>query len=277
VDEALRNLVAVGADPSRAALLDNFAWGSPAREEELGGLVRAARACHDAALGYGAPFVSGKDSLWNEYRTASGEARAIPGTLLVTALAPLEDAARAATADLKREGDPVYLVGETREELGGSIYNRRLWHVGNAVPKVDFARARARFERLHAAIAAGLVRACHDLSEGGLAVAAAEMAIAGRLGLALDLRAVPGAAAVGSDAALLFSESASRFLVEVAPEDAAAFERAMAGGACARVGAVERDPVLRATGRRGNEALAESVAVLARCFKDPLPLAFGGS
>jgi phosphoribosylformylglycinamidine synthase len=257
VDEALRNVVAVGADPARTAILDNFCWGDPKQPDRMAGLVRACAGCYDAAVAFGTPFVSGKDSLNNEYRDASGTRVAIPPTLLITALAQVADVRRCVTMDLKLIGSPLYLVGATRNELLGGYLLAVLAPAEAArlaeeseLPRVDLAVARATFAALHAAISAGLVRACHDLSEGGLGVAAAEMAIAGGLGLELDLRRVDGP----GDALLkLFSESPSRFLVETAPEHAAAFEAAMAGLPLARVGTSLAEPELRL--RNGDSAL----------------------
>src|SRR5262249_30564311 len=121
IDEAFRNAVAVGADPDRIALLDNFCWGDPNSPERLGELVRCAQGCHDAAIAYNAPFISGKDSLKNEYAEENGR-RAIPGTLLMSAIGILPDLQHAVTMDLKAPGNLLYLVGETRTELGGSHY-----------------------------------------------------------------------------------------------------------------------------------------------------------
>jgi phosphoribosylformylglycinamidine synthase len=244
VDEAIRNAVAVGADPERIALLDNFCWGDPNRPETLGALVEAARGCHDAALHYGAPFISGKDSLNNEYLGADGWRHAIPGTLLISAIGIIEDVGRAVTMDLKAAGDVMYLLGETRPEFGGSHFDmvrgtqsvdeprHTPYATQTTSPVPDLPRyAPQLYRALHNAMRAGLVRACHDLSEGGLAVAAAEMCIGGRLGLALTL-------ATDDPLTALFSESNGRLLVEVHPADCAAFEQALAGLPLARVGIV---------------------------------------
>jgi phosphoribosylformylglycinamidine synthase len=267
VDEALRNVVAVGADPDRVALLDNFCWGSPSLPDRLGGLVRAAQGCHDAALAYRTPFISGKDSLNNEYVDTKGVKRAIPPTLLISSLGIVPDVGQAVTMDLKAAGDYLYVVGETRAELGGSLYYRLHGALGNSVPaplpdSIETLRA------LHAAMRQGLARACHDLSEGGLAVAAAEMALAGRLGLDLDLATLP-CSGVERDDAALFAESSGRFLVEVAPEDAAAFERALDGRPLACLGWVARDGALQVRGQRGNVVIECAVGELVRAWQSP--------
>jgi phosphoribosylformylglycinamidine synthase len=240
IDEAVRNCVAVGADPARIAILDNFCWGYTDRPETLGALVRAALACHDVAIAFGTPFISGKDSLNNEFTYVdAGQRRTIqiPHTLLISALGQIDDVARAVTMDLKTPGNWLYQVGATKRELAGSHFAMIAGDAvaGDgaaetlAVPQVDTAVAKRTFAAVHAAIGRGLVRACHDLSEGGLAVAIAEMALAGAWGARLRLDAVPRDGSIGegdrhAEQTLLFSESASRFVLEVPPSSRADVE-----------------------------------------------------
>ncbi len=266
VDEAVRNVVAVGADPDRIALLDNFCWGNPSLPDRLGGLVRAAQGCHDAALAYGTPFISGKDSLNNEYVDPQGQKRAIPPALLISSLGIVPDVRQVVTMDAKHAGDIVYIIGETRAELGGSLYYRLHGGLKGAVP-APLPDAIETMRALHRAIRAGLVRACHDLSEGGLAVTAAEMAFAGRLGMELDLAALPRTADVERDDVALFSESSARFLVAVAPEKAAAFEAALAGRPIARLGAVTGDGMLRVRGLGGEAVMTCPITDLLRAWQ----------
>jgi phosphoribosylformylglycinamidine synthase len=239
IDEAVRNCVAVGADPSKIAILDNFCWGDCEKPETLGSLVRAAIACHDLSLELGTPFISGKDSLNNEYSfndaTGKRQTIAIPATLLISAMGQIDDVAKCVTMDLKATGNWLYLVGQTKDELGGSHLALVNGLEGGQVPTVDPKGAKQTFVSLHRAIDAGLVRACHDLSEGGLAVAMAEMAFAGGLGAQVELPA-------GVEPAVaLFSESNTRFVCEVEPGHAAAFEQALAGVPLAKMGAVQDD------------------------------------
>jgi phosphoribosylformylglycinamidine synthase len=246
VDEALRNVVAVGADPDQVAILDNFCWGNPNLPDRLGSLVRCALGCYDAALAYGTPFVSGKDSLNNEYLGADGRKHAIPGTLLISALGIVPAARYATTMDLKAAGNLLVLLGTTVDEMGGSLYYALHGALGTQPPQPP-ANPLGRLRTLHALICAGLVQACHDCSEGGLAVAAAEMAMAGRLGLDLDIDRMPlaGDATGLRPSARLFAESLGRFLLEVRPADLPAVEAALAGQvACAVLGRVEAVPRL---------------------------------
>jgi phosphoribosylformylglycinamidine synthase len=257
IDEAVRNCVAVGADPARIAILDNFCWGDCERPETLGSLVRAALACHDLAIALGTPFISGKDSLNNEFRytDTDGQKRtiAIPPSLLISALGQVADVSRCVTMDLKGEGNILYQVGWTRDELGGSHFHLVRSLEGGQVPQVEPAIARSTFAALHRSIDAGVVCACHDLSEGGLAVAAAEMAFAGGLGARIYLAQVPHRLSESTstqdlNAALLFSESNSRFLCEVRPDEVGHFEAMMADVPHAAIGEVTSTPRLRIMG-----------------------------
>ncbi len=209
IDEAIRNAVAVGANPDRIAILDNFCWGDPTRPETLGSLVEAVRGCHDAAVHFGTPFISGKDSLNNEYLGADGERHAIPPTLLISALGIIDDVAKAVTMDLKAAGNMMYLVGNIQPTANGQL------------PAADL------YGLFHRALQAGLVRSCHDLSEGGLAVAAAEMCIGGRVGLSLTI-----------EEANLFTETNGCLLVEVQPDHADEFERTLVDQPHQRIGFV---------------------------------------
>jgi phosphoribosylformylglycinamidine synthase len=271
IDEAIRNCVAVGADPRRIAILDNFCWGDTDRPETLGSLVRAALACRDLAVTLGVPFISGKDSLNNEFRYTDAQGRrqsmAIPPSLLISALGQVADVARCVTMDLKQPGNLLYLVGQTREELGGSHFNLVESISGGNVPRVDAMLARRTFYALHGAIDAGLVRSCHDLSEGGLAVAAAEMVFAGGYGARIELERV----AVDDEPAVvgLFSESNTRFLCEVSPERAGDLEERLQNVPLVRIGQVSDGRRLEMTWR-GTTVVAAELAVLKEAWQAPL-------
>jgi phosphoribosylformylglycinamidine synthase len=219
IDEAVRNIVAVGGRFDRIAILDNFCWGNCDKPDRLGALARAARGCYDAALAFAAPFISGKDSLNNEFQTDAGETINIPGTLLISALGLVDDVNRCVSMDAKRPGNLLVVVGLTKNELGASHYYQRAGALGAHVPEVDLKTAPKVMAAVAEAIKGGLVAACHDCSEGGLAVALAEMALAGGLGLEIDLAGVPADGSVSRTDQLLFSESPSRFVLEVVPEN----------------------------------------------------------
>ena len=219
IDEAIRNVVCVGGDIERIALLDNFCWGNCDKPDRLAGLVKAGQGCYDAAMAFGTPFISGKDSLNNEFVTNSGETINIPGTLLISAMAIVKNVNRCVTMDVKQAGNMLLMVGETRNELGGSHYYKLRGELGANVPKVDLAAAPKIAAAVAQAIEQSVVVSCHDCSEGGLAVALAEMAFAGGLGVEVNLANLPCARGVTLDEQRLFSESPSRFLLEVKPDD----------------------------------------------------------
>ena len=252
IDEALRNAVATGGNRKRTALLDNFSWGNPDKPDRLGGLVRAAKGCYDFAVGFGTPFISGKDSLYNEYRdSATGESIAIPGTLLISAVCPIEDISKTMSMDAKGAGDVVYLAGVTRKELGGSHYYRLRGEVGVSVPHVRLEEARRTLDAVAAAVETGLLRSAHDCSEGGLAVALAETAFAGGFGMDLT---VPAEAQSGLRMdAFLFSESASRFVLTCAADREAELQSALEshGAAAFRLGVVTEDTAFRVADSAG--------------------------
>jgi phosphoribosylformylglycinamidine synthase II len=248
IDEAVRNCVAVGTDPDRIAILDNFCWGYTDRPETLGSLVRAALGCQETAVAFQTPFVSGKDSLNNEFSyEVDGEKTtiSIPSTLLISAMGQVNDVQNCVTMDLKQAGSLLYVIGDTHREFGGSHFGLIVGRQGGQVPTVDTEKARRIFRSLHQAIEAGCVRSCHDLSEGGLSVGLAEMAFAGGLGAEIDLQQVP----IGSDPETnqdgseatvirLFSESNSRFVVEVPADLAATFESYFEDSTLGRLGHV---------------------------------------
>jgi phosphoribosylformylglycinamidine synthase len=264
IDEAMRNVVAVGADPRRVALLDNFCWGNTDRPEVLGSLVRAAEACRDLALAYGTPFISGKDSLNNEFH-AGDRHIVIPPTLLISALGRIADVRRCVTMDLKKAGNELFLVGTTKEEMGGSHYHLVVGSTGGQVPQPDPELAVRIFRAIHDAISRGLLRSCHDLSEGGLAVAVAEMAFAGEIGA--DLTNIGTGL---SDEVLLFSESCTRFMVEVAPENVASIRQLFGSLPLIHVGRTCKEPRLRIAGSNGEWVVWVALTELKEAWQKPL-------
>ncbi|MCH2203708.1 MAG: phosphoribosylformylglycinamidine synthase subunit PurL [Fuerstiella sp.] len=270
IDEAVRNCVAVGADPDRIAILDNFCWGSTERAETLGTLVRAAMACHEVSVVLGTPFISGKDSLNNEFSwdDESGDRQtvAIPSTLLISALGQIEDVQQCVTMDLKEAGNQLYLVGETHDELGGSHLSLVNGLSGGFVPRMDPEQALLIFRAVHQAICSGIVRSCHDLSEGGLAVSAAEMAFAGGLGASLSLSGVGNHL---EDAVTLFSESNSRFLMEIPSRYASEFESQLAGLPAICIGTVTNSDRLVIENDSGARLIDSTLTSLKQAWQTP--------
>jgi phosphoribosylformylglycinamidine synthase II len=269
IDEALRQVIAVGGSLREVALLDNFCWGSTRRPEMLGALVRAAQACHDMSIAFGTPFISGKDSLNNEFEF-EGKIIAIPHTLLVSAIGVMEDTNRAVSMDFKQAGNWIYLLGSTYNELGGSAYFHLRGDTGNRVPRVDPKRSREVMERLSQATEKGLVAACHDLSEGGLGVTLAEMAFAGGLGAVVTLQAVPLGEPIEREDYILFSESNGRFLVEIPLENRDQFEKIMSGVDYAAIGEVVEGDCLEVFNHKDQRVILSKISELKEAWQKPL-------
>ncbi|HTY75307.1 MAG TPA: phosphoribosylformylglycinamidine synthase subunit PurL [Candidatus Nanoarchaeia archaeon] len=261
IDEAVRNNIAVGG--TRIALLDNFVWGNPEKPERLGSLVNACKACYKIAKAFRTPFISGKDSLYNESPLGP-----VTPTLLITAIGLVPDIRAAVSMDLKSPDDLIYILGKTYAELGGSEYYKLNGLLGKSVPKVHAYQSKRTYNALSKAIREGIIKACHDLSEGGLAVASAEMALSSDFGLELDLNKVPSDP--GRDDFVLFSESNSRFLVEVPEKSQAEFEALMKGKSCALIGKVTKNPKLKIMGMKGGIVVDAAVSDLRAAWKRTL-------
>lgn len=239
VDEAIRNAVCVGANPDQIFLLDNFCYGNPNKPEVLASLAACAKGCHDAALLYQTPFISGKDSLYNEYQDVSGKHHSIPGTLLISAMGIIPDITKAVTLDFKKPHNLIYLIRASQHTV---------MHAYRAI---------------HAAMQAQLICACHDLSEGGLAVAIAEMCMAGRLGCHLQFETtdLPH---------LLFAETDSSLALEVSTQHQSAFEKLLTQHGCFEcaqlLGSVTVTPDL-VIYNHGHEAMRLSIDSLLKAWQ----------
>ncbi|MDD2252188.1 MAG: phosphoribosylformylglycinamidine synthase subunit PurL [Dehalococcoidales bacterium] len=269
IEEALRQIIAVGGNLDRVALLDNFSWGSAKKAESLGALVRACQACYDLAMAYETPFISGKDSLNNEYEH-EGEVLSIPHTLLISALAVVDDTSKIISQDFKKPGNLIYLVGSTRNEMGGSEYFKARNIQGGRVPRLDVLKSADIMNRLSTATDKRMLASCHDLSDGGLGVALAEMAFSGGLGTTVDLGKVPTSEQIDSDHVLLFSQSNSRFLCEVTPGDSLEFEKLLYGLPFACIGSITESPRLIITGTSDMAVVDEDIASLKEAWQKPL-------
>ncbi|MCD6288043.1 MAG: phosphoribosylformylglycinamidine synthase [Candidatus Hydrogenedentes bacterium] len=274
IDEAVRNTICVGGRIGRIAGLDNFCWPDPVQSEKtpdgkykLAQLVRACKALYDYCTAYDLPCISGKDSMKNDYKIGDTKI-SIPPTVLFSTVTVMDDVEKAVSMDAKQVGDLVYVVGETFDELGGSEYAAMHGQVGANVPKVDAARARTLYETLANAIDEGLVASCHDASDGGLGVAMAETAFAGGFGMKIDLARVP--ARLERNDTILFSESASRFVVTVHEDMADRFENAMDGTVMARVGEVVGQPRFVVDGLDGTTVIDADIYELKEAWQKPL-------
>lgn len=263
IDEAIRNNVAVGG--RRIALLDNFTWGNPQKPDRLGSLVMACKACYDFAKGYETPFISGKDSLYNESPMGP-----VTPTLLITAIGITPDIRKTVSMELKQPKNSIFMVGKTYPELGGTQYYQNKGILGNSVPKVRLEQSKKTMNLITKAIDQGILRTCHDLSEGGLAVALAEMAFSSGYGLELDLSKVPRTKDLSRNDFVLFSESNSRFLVEVTEKRKDTFEALMKGIDCAEIGTVKKEPTLSVIGLDRKEIMNADIDELRRRWKSAL-------
>ncbi|MBO2010007.1 AIR synthase-related protein [Hymenobacter negativus] len=249
-DEAVRQIIAVGGKLPNLTPGDGIFWSvndnfcvpdsvydpasNPDGKQKLAKLVRMCEALRDATAAYCIPLTSGKDSMKNDFK-ADGVKISVPPTVLYSVTAKIEDVRRAITSDFKQADDVVYLLGETHDELGGSEFYALHGQLGANVPKVDFAKAKALYTLIGQANDQGLIQSCHDLSDGGLAVALAETTFGYGYGAVVELPETSLPLATQ-----LFSESHSRFLTTVAPEDVVAFEQ-MLGDRATRLGRVTAD------------------------------------
>ncbi|MGQ4808020.1 Phosphoribosylformylglycinamidine synthase subunit PurL [Candidatus Entotheonellaceae bacterium PAL068K] len=276
IDEAIRNVIAVGGHLGHIAGLDNFCWPDPEPSEhtpdsayKLAQLVRAHQGLYDTCTAYGVPCISGKDSMKNDYHIGATKI-SVPPTLLFSVIARMPDVRRAITMDVKQPGDLIFILGDTRAELGASEYYALHGFVGNRVPQVDTQRARRLYEALSRAIQRGLVSACHDCSDGGFGVAAAEMAFAGGLGMHLDLDALPRPPGSDRDDTLLYAETASRFVVTVPRQHREAFCATLQSCPIGEVGQVLDSTHFVVLGLSGAVVIRSDIAQLKEAWQRPL-------
>jgi phosphoribosylformylglycinamidine synthase len=225
IDTAVRGLVAMGIPPDAIAILDNFCWCSSDDPERLWQLKRAAQGCYDTAIAFSTPFISGKDSMFNDFSGFDAENNpvriSVPPTLLISSIGICPDVKMAVSLDAKFSGDLVYVIGDTEEEMGGSEYFACLGSCGNTVPALDTSNVIPRYRHLASAIAQDLVASAFPVTRGGLGVALAKVAIAGGIGMDLVIPAD------FRPDYYLFSESLGRFVATVAPDNKNAFEKTL--------------------------------------------------
>jgi phosphoribosylformylglycinamidine synthase len=280
IDEALRRHVAVGGDPDHVGGVDNFCWpniqydpvGNPDGRFKAAQLVRACKALRETSLAYGIPLLSGKDSMYVDGHLpgAYGESHKVSAleTLQFSTTGVIKDITRCVTMEPKRAGDRLYILGATRDELGGSEYYDRYGYNGLNVPEVRPAEHLPLYKALSTAIGRELCASVHGIYRGGLGIHLAFMAMGADLGLSIDLAKVPGEGAL-DDTTYLFSESAGRFLVTVAADHQAAFEALLQGQVFAGIGEVTAEANLLIRGRDGIDLATLSVAEMRAAWKTP--------
>ncbi len=274
IDSAIRNAVATGANPAKLALLDNFCWCSSNEPERLGQLKLAAKACYDYAVAYGTPFISGKDSMFNDFKGFDNNGKpikiSVPPTLLISSFGVIDDVTSVVSLDVKTPEDLLYLLGDTYEELAGSEYFEMKNATSNAVPKVDSRKNKKMYAAFYKAIKKNLIASSISVGRGGLAVAIAKKAIGGMLGTDVSLKNIPGE--VTRDDFALYSESQGRILITIAKENKAAFEKALQGNTILQIGKVTKDPTIKIKGLKGNEIvnlnLKKATNSYKKTFKD---------
>jgi phosphoribosylformylglycinamidine synthase len=280
IDEAIRNNIATGGSLKRMALLDNFCWSDPIESErnpegayKLAQLVRANRALYDYTTLFGTPCISGKDSMKNDYMHNEIKI-SVPQTVLVSCISVINDVHNTVTMDMKEAGDLIIVVGETYAELGGSEYFAQFGRIGNIAPQVRGKIAKKTFQSMEKAIRSGIIRSCHDISDGGLACALAESAFAGDVGVDVDLNAVP-CSGVFRDDMLLFSESASRFVATVREADLEKFGKFFKSVPHGVIGKVVAGKSFKIKGLRGGIMIDTSIDYLKEAWQEPFKRVFG--
>ena len=240
IDTVVRNTVASGGSLSHLAILDNFCWCSSYDQRRLAQLVDAVKACYDLAVGYGTPFISGKDSMFNDFRGYDEKGNpvsiSIPPTLLISSIGVMKNLNKTVSPEFKNSGDIIYLLGETKDELGGGEYFKLFKYVGNSVPQVDINKNLKTYRALEQAIEQELLASSLSITSGGLGIALAKATVGGMLGCNISVRSMPGAPK--SADVKLFSESQGRILVSVAPKNRVPFEKIMKKISYAKIGRV---------------------------------------
>lgn len=269
IDTAIRNAVAAGADPNYLAILDNFCWCSADDPERLGTLKRAAQACYDYAVSYKTPFISGKDSMFNDFNGYDEKGKpvniSIPPTLLISSIGVIKNINKVVSLDLKQANDLIYILGETKNELGGSEYFSLYKSTGNNVPKVDAKKNKKLYDLFFKAIQNDLIASSISIGRGGVGVALAKTAIGGKLGLQVDLKHIPGN--VSRNDHILYSESQGRILVSIDPKNKNKFEKNFKNVGFGLVGKVTKNQIFEIIGLENKKIINLKVDELEKAYK----------
>lgn len=240
IDSAIRNTVAIGGNVDHMALLDNFCWCSSNDPERLYQLKYAAKGCYDYGVAFRTPFISGKDSMFNDFK--GFDENNIPikisvlPTLMISTLGVIDDVKKTCTMDFKMPGDLIYVIGETFDECGGSELYHVYQEIGRNIPKVDAKKARLLYQKVYELHQKNTFSACSSIEKGGFVIALAKMAIAGKLGCEVDATLLPHEKL--NLHKILYSETQSRFIVTINPDKKKEFEKAMKNFKMAQVGIV---------------------------------------
>jgi len=282
IDTAIRNAICAGASLSNLAILDNFCWCSSYDKNKLSELIEALKACYHFAVGYGTPFISGKDSMFNDFKgydeKGNPVAISIPPTLLISAIGVIPDVYKTISPEFKKAGDSIYILGETNDELGGSEYYKMLARtqkvgrianvdaIGNDVPKVDLEKNIKTYSALEKAISKELISSACSVTSGGLSVAIAKSAIGGMFGSNISLKNLPGN--YSSVDSALFSESQGRVLVTVSKENINKFEKEIKGILYAKIGTVKNDEKLTIIDKKDKKVIDTNIKKLFNIYHD---------
>ncbi len=270
LDTAVRNVIAAGANPDYIAILDNFCWCSPLEGDRLYQLKQAAKACYDYAIEYGTPFISGKDSMYNDFNGFDKNGKpikiSVPPTLLISSIGVVEDITKVVSLDLKNPEDLVYILGETYDELGGSEYYSSFGKDGNSVPKTDSVKNKNLYKTLFNAVQNELIASSISITRGGLGVAVIKAAIGGMLGIEISLSKISGM--VSRDDFALFSESQGRILITVTPENQKKVEQIFKGISFAKIGKVTKNPLIEIKGLKENIIIKEKLDNFVKSYNE---------
>lgn len=274
LDEAIRNAVCCGGNIDKMACLDNFCWCDPIKSEKnpdgeykLAQLVRANKALYDYTTAFGVPCISGKDSMKNDYIMGNIKI-SIPPTLLFSLISVIPDVRKTITIDFKNHGDIIYIAGITKEELGGSEFAKLLNLKSGIVPKVDAQLNKKIYKAVYDAIQRGLINSAHDCSDGGFAVAIAEMAFSGGLGCTIDLEKLPATPNINY-IDLLFSESAGRIIFTTKEKYENDIQNIFKGLPFSKIGYVNDSNNLTLT-YKSKKIIEENILILKECWQKTL-------
>ena len=277
IDTAIRNIIAAGGTLNHLALLDNFCWCDAINPQRLAELKEAAKACYDYAIAFGTPFISGKDSMFNDFHGYDEQGNfvkiSIPPTLLISSIGVMDDVTKVVSLDTKMSGDLIYVLGETRGELSGSEYYSYLREktgqrlMGRSVPQVNAAQAKSLYEVFAQATQAALIASAQSVSLGGLAIALAKKAIGGVLGMQIDLTTLKTESGINRNDFVLFSETQSRIVVTVAARKRKQFEEMFKEQPLSCIGEVVSDDRFEIKGINGNRIVKTTVSELTNSYR----------